>query len=112
MGSFHTIFTLKNVNHLVSMSEWNTCIRDSYQIRAREDMVTLIEDIREAAPYPSMAVCKRSMTGMVREWRAHNLLFEIGLFPARTKDVDLDIGNPWYKKWTYWLLSGLYSLMK
>ena len=45
-----------------------------------------------------MAVCQRDVESMVREWRAHNFFYLIHVFRSRTKDVDLELCQTWYRE--------------
>ena len=45
-----------------------------------------------------MAVCRRDLESMVREWRSHNLFYSLHVFRSRTKDVDLELQQPWYRE--------------
>ncbi len=45
-----------------------------------------------------MAVYQRDVESMVREWRAHNFFYLIHVFRSRTKDVDLELSQPWYRE--------------
>ena len=47
---------------------------------------------------PDMAVCRRDLESMVREWRSHNLFYQLHVFRSRTKDVDLELCQTWYRE--------------
>lgn len=60
--------------------------------------------------YPNLDILMNvSIKTLIREWRSHNLLYELGLFKDRTKDVDLN-ENPLYLKIGYYILSLIYYL--
>ena len=42
---------------------------------------------------PEMAVCRRDLESMIREWRSHNLFYQLHVFRSRTKDDDLEVGQ-------------------
>lgn len=44
----------------------------------------------------------------MNEWRAHNLLYSMGIEKERTRSVDLSINESWYKKIGYFILSLFY----
>ena len=51
----------------------------------------------------------RGIENLVREWRAHNLLYDLWLFRSHTRDVDLDSeGNGPKYQWLWNILSALY----
>lgn len=54
------------------------------------------------------ALFNRTITGMIIEWRAHNLLYSLNIKPFSTVSVDLNIGEPWYRKIGYFILSLIY----
>lgn len=56
----------------------------------------------------TLAIHNRSVSSMVNEWRVHNLIYSLGIFKDRTKSVDLNIGQPWYIKALYTILSPFY----
>lgn len=97
------VVTYKGLFFSVICSDVNTHIEDSWRITGRSDMKEFLNIIREMTPEEE-AVNKRSVKSMVREWRAHNLLYRLGLFKSHTKDVDLNTGQPWYISVAYFLI--------
>lgn len=91
----------------VSAIEDNTSIKDSYRVKNISEMKVIINKIRAEVP-EDMAVHTRSMFGMINEWRAHNLLYTLGIKKDRTGTVDLDTNEPWYRKVGYAILSPFY----
>lgn len=91
----------------VVISPNNTCIRDSYLVKSRKDMKNILNQIR-LPNFSDYACDKRSIKSMIREWRGHNLLYSLGLWKARTKDVDLNYPQGWYEKVGYFILSIFY----
>ena len=98
----HKDFILK-----VHASENNTTIFDSYLVKSPWDMESIIYYIK-AETSDEYAVNKRNIPGMIYEWRVHNLLYSLGIKRDRTKDVDLNINQPWYIKAAYTILSPFY----
>ena len=64
-----------------------TKIVDSYLVSTKEDKTKVLSVIRNRAPE---AFGKRKDPGLLREWKAHNILYKIGYERARTKDVDFE----------------------
>lgn len=91
----------------INIEKDNTCIIDSYQIKTSKDMKTILYLIRYEAP-SDYAINIRSIKGMIKEWRAHNLLYSLGILKDRTGSVDLNIGQPWYITMCYYILSLFY----
>lgn len=84
-------------SHNAIVSEQNTHIIGSYRIKSKEDMRSFLGSLRMAAS-ENMAVNQRDMESMVREWRSHNFFYKILVFRSRTKDVDLERKQPWYRE--------------
>lgn len=49
---------------------------------------------------------KRTMKSWIKEWKAHNRLFKLGLFKSHTKDCDLEENEKWYRLLAYQILGG------
>lgn len=103
------IIRYKNKSIRVIASEDNTCIVNSYRIEDKNTMKDVLSKIKKSLQDDSsLAIHKRSMKSMIREWRVHNLLYSLNIQRDRTESVDLDINQPWYIKVAYFLLSPLY----
>ena len=68
----------------------NNCITiiNSYTMNNKERMKEYLGCLK--VMYPKCEVFKRSDKSLIREWRAHNLLYKLGLYRSHTKDVDLE----------------------
>ena len=75
----------------------NTHILDSYLIRSKAAIRTYLQALREQSA-PEMAVNQRDLESQVREWRSHNFFYLIHVFRNRTKDVDLELQQTWYRE--------------
>lgn len=75
----------------------NTHIYDSYLIRSKAAIRAYLQALREQAS-PEMAVNQRDLESQVREWRSHNFFYLIHVFRSRTKDVDLELQQSWYRE--------------
>lgn len=77
-------------------TDGNIHIDDSCKIGKRymESALSAIE-----VAHPKLDVWKRSMKSLKREWATHNLLYALGLWRSRTKDVDLNYPNKY--EWLY-----------
>ena len=91
----------------VLLSTNNTSIKDSYRIRRINDMVNVLKKIRNTCD-DSYAIHKRSIFGMVNEWRVHNLLYFLHIKRRRTGTVDLNVNQSIWVKIAYTLLSVFY----
>ena len=94
----------------VMLSEDNTHIDNSYIIKHSKEMKDFLIKLRELIPDKNYAIHKRSINSMLQEWKAHNILYALGISVDRTKDVDLDIYETWYRKTAYFILSLFYFI--
>ena len=85
----------------------NTHINDSCKVKSKDDMRQYLQAVRDEAS-PEMAICQRDLESMVREWRSHNLFYNFHVFRSRTKDVDLELKQPWWREWFCRLVSFFY----
>ena len=79
------------------LSQTNTHILDSYQVKSKEDIRSYLQKLRELGK-KNMAVNQRDLESQVREWRSHNLFYFLHVFRSRTKDVDLELVQSWYRE--------------
>lgn len=94
----------------VIVSEDNIHIDNSFNIIYKEDMEDILNEYRckyNSSIFSNFIINKRSINSMVYEWASHNLLYELGLFKSRTKDVDLD-DEPIYKRICYYILGWIW----
>ena len=75
----------------------NTHIVDSCSIKSKEAMREFLQRLRDEVP-EEMAVNQRDLESQIREWRSHNLFYRIHVFRSRTKDVDLELKQSWYRE--------------
>ena len=85
------------MNDRITLSRENTHIFDSYLIRGKAEMRAFLEEIRKKCD-PDMAVAVRSMKSLICEWRSHNLFYYLHVFRSRTKDVDLERQQSWWRE--------------
>ena len=76
---------------------YNTHILDSCMVWSKAEMRDFLERVRQRSS-PEMAVCQRDMESMVHEWRSHNFFYWLHVFRSRTKDVDLELQQTWYRE--------------
>ena len=75
---------------VVNVSKNNIHIEDSYKVNTREDMQMILTDIRAKHSLEESDVLKRTDKSLIKEWCAHNVLYNLHLFRKHTKDVDLN----------------------
>lgn len=81
----------------------NLKIMDSY----------LIKDVKKMEEIIGIAIVKgfktdRSMTSMVNEWKAHNLLYNLHIARSHTKDVDIEANISKKLDFIYKILGGIF----
>lgn len=81
-------------------------IVDSYKVTNDEDKKYVIEDLLDAFPYFKEY---RTVKSMIREWKAHNILFQHNIQPDRTKTTDMELKQNWFFKIGYFLISTLFK---
>lgn len=89
------------------LSASNIQIKDSYLITSQKQMRNIVQAIRMAA-YEEGYEYKRTNDSWVREWAAHNLLYDWHVKRDRTGDVDLNENESSLKRLCYYLFSLLY----
>ena len=75
----------------------NTHIADSCLVTSKEDMRAYLQELRDVSS-TEMAVNQRDMESQVREWRSHNFFYKFHVFRSRTKDVDLELKQTWWRE--------------
>ena len=68
-------------------------IEDSYKVTDEDDMF----DILTKFVYETKYYSKRSISSWIKEWKAHNRLYKLGLFRSHTKDCDLEENEKWWR---------------
>lgn len=79
----------------------NNCltIPNSYNITDKDVMNRVLEIIREKEYKNKYEVLNnRTNNDIIKEWRAHNLLYKLNIFRSHTKTVDLEYPQKWYYK--------------
>ena len=74
-----------------------THIEDSCLVTSKEDMRAYLQELRDTSS-SEMAVNQRDLESQVREWRSHNFFYKFHVFRSRTKDVDLELKQTWYRE--------------
>mgnify|MGYP003296888632 CR=1 FL=1 len=97
----------KNTYLHISFDELNIHIEDSYQVKTKKEMEAILW-IVEGASFNRGISYARKRASWIREWKAHNLLYKLGLFKSRTKSVDLNENESWFKRLGYFILSIFY----
>lgn len=78
----------------------NIHIVNSYLVNNKSKMFTILILFKEVTKYKS----KRTLKSWIREWKAHNRLYRLGLFRLHTKDCDLEENEKLYRLIAYQIL--------
>ena len=84
-------------NTLIRYDETVVTIVDSYKVTYEEDMYDILADFIYETKYHS----KRNINSWLKEWKAHNRLYKLGLFISHTKDCDFEENESWWKLLVY-----------
>lgn len=92
-----SILKYNNLEIEYKVTNSKLAIIDSYKITQKADMMNILYNImnQESLNWP---VFQRKVKGMVEEWRAHNILYNFGLFRSHTQTVDLEADQKWFFK--------------
>ena len=88
----------------------NIHIQNSYLIGPKIVIKSFLNEMMESSYFKEIrkAGFTRSYKSMLREWAAHNLLYEFKYKREQTKDVDLNEKESFFKKLGYTILSLFY----
>ena len=81
----------------IRLTKENTHVFDSYLVRSKKDIRAFLEETREQSD-PDLAIMQRTLNSLVAEWRSHNLFYYLHVFRSRTKDVDLERTQSWWRE--------------
>ena len=84
----------------INYDEKNIRIVNSFKINKIEDMILILRIFQIRTGYKS----KRSLRSWIKEWKAHNRLYKLGLFKTHTKDCDLEENEKWWRLLVYQFL--------
>ena len=82
-------------------------IRNSHRVKKRKDIEAALEYIRAMPEYVALkeAGYTRTPKSEYNEWRAHNVLYRLGIARERTKSVDIDQNESMLRRFVYAVLS-------
>lgn len=78
----------------------NIKIVDSYKITSKKTMKKILNKFLSKTGYKT----KRSIKSFILEWKAHNLMYNMGIFIRHTKDTDLEQNEKLYRRICYQIL--------
>ena len=75
-------------------------IINSYKVTQAEDMFIILRLFQLKTYYKS----RRTLKSWVKEWKAHNRLYKLGLFKSHCKDCDLEENEKLHRLVVYQIL--------
>lgn len=78
----------------------NVKIIDSYLVKDEKKMILTILLFKKRVNYQS----KRTYKSWLKEWKAHNRLYRLGLFRSHTVDCDLEENEKWWRLLAYQII--------
>ena len=100
-------FTYKGQEITCVFSKKNVQVVDSYKIRKPADMTAIIKMIKAEAKKRGLKY-RRSNSSWLTEWKAHNYMYDRNVERARTKSVDLNEGEGFFKLLSYAVMACRY----
>ena len=91
---------------LIQYNKLNIHIVDSFRVKTKRDMSSILDVVFCAACNRGIFYT-RKLDSLVREWKAHNVLYNFGYKRERTGSVDLNENESLSKKIGYFFLSFL-----
>jgi hypothetical protein len=84
-------------NTLIRYDDTVVTIVDSYKVTNKDEMFDILIDFIIETKYHS----KRNINSWLKEWKAHNRLYKLGLFRSHTKDCDFEENEAWWRLLIY-----------
>lgn len=81
----------------IEYNSGNIRIKNSYRINKIVDMIVVLRIFQIRTGFKS----KRSLRSWIKEWKAHNRLYKLGLFRSHTVDCDLEEHEKWWRLLAY-----------
>lgn len=104
------IIDIDNIQLKATISSTNIHIENSYLITNQTMMEAAIEKATKFATNLGYTF-SRSRSSWIDEWKAHNLLYFIGVAKKRTGSVDLNEDESIWRRVLYKLLSMCYNIL-
>jgi hypothetical protein len=107
---FTLVTTIYNLKVSFDYESLNIHIQDSHLIQDSKTIENAIENILASVYFEKLAAAgyTRTKGSLIREWKAHNVLYRWGYEKERTGSVDLDQSESRGRRIAYFLLSLLF----
>ena len=107
---FTLVTTIYSLKVSFDYENLNIHIQDSYLIEDAKTIENAIENILASVYFEKLAAVgySRTKASLIREWKAHNVLYRWGYEKERTGSVDLDQNESRRRRFAYFFLSWLF----
>ena len=104
---FTLVTTIYNLKVSFDYENLNIHIQDSYLIKDSKTIENAIENILASVYFEKLAAAgfTRTKESLMREWRAHNVLYRLGYEKERTGSVDFSQYESRGRRIAYFFLS-------
>ena len=103
------IFDCFEIEVTVTTACENPCLHidKSYRVKKSKHIKWMLEYIHESEQYQALQKSgyTRTFESEYREWKAHNVLYRLGICRGRTESCDIDQNEPKWKRVGYAILS-------
>ena len=86
----------------ITISNTNIHLHDSFKIKTKEEKLFILHEIINVFP---KILEYRTIKSMLREWRAHNILYKLHILRESTKHTDIEFKQNFIFKIGYFLIS-------
>lgn len=102
------VWTYGDIEIQYQVTRWengeNVKIIDSYLIKSDAVKLAFLDELKD-----DELLDNRSYKSLIREWKAHNILYKFGLFKERTRDTDLDNQESIFRRIGYFIITLLFK---
>ena len=111
MSKIEYLFDLNTVNYnvrvIIGIEALNIHIDKSCQVITSKSMNEILDEIMSKNSFKRLAAAgfTRSKASLIREWKAHNILYRWGIAGHRTESVDLNQNESKFRRIGYFFLS-------
>lgn len=105
--TFDLVSTTYILQVTMNIEDLNIHIKNSYQVNNSKEMKQIIDMIMNKSCYKYLAAAgyARTKESLLREWKAHNVLYHLGCKKEQTGSVDLNQNESRGRRIVYFFLS-------
>jgi hypothetical protein len=108
--TFNLISTAYVLQVTMNIEALNIHIKNSYQVNNSKEMKQIIDMIMNKSCYKQLAAAgyTRTKESLLREWKAHSVLYRLGYKKEQTGSADLNQNESRGRRIAYFFLSWFY----